>query len=64
MSQHNQAQQQRKPFLQMQPAKREADDYAQSYSAMLDVMRKLYDLYGDPAIGEIIKQAERAQRSR
>ncbi|MGY3278141.1 hypothetical protein [Bradyrhizobium sp. S3.7.6] len=64
MSQNNQAQQrqqdqQRRSVFAM-PGKRDEDEYSQSYVAMLNVMRRLYDLYGDPAIGEIITKAERA----
>lgn len=63
MSQHNQTQQrqqdQRKPVFTL-PGKREEDEYSQSYVAMLNVMRRVHDLYGDPAIGDIIKKAERA----
>jgi hypothetical protein len=58
----NNQQQQRKPMLQMPSIKRvsEEDEYAQSYVAMLNVLRRYFDLTGDPFIKPIIEKAERA----
>ena len=67
MNQHNhaqQAQQPRKPMLQMPGGRREADEYGQSYLAMLNVMRRIYDLWGDLEIKRIIDEAERALAQR
>ena len=36
------------------------DEFTQSYVAMLGVMRRVYDLGGDPGIKLIIDKAERA----
>jgi hypothetical protein len=51
----------RKPTVQM-PLKqvRDEDDFTQSFVAMLNVMRRIYELGGDPGIKTIIDKAERA----
>jgi hypothetical protein len=59
MSQHNHAQQQqqRKAFF----GKREdEDEYTQSFVAMLNVLRRYYDLTGDVFVKPILEKAERA----
>lgn len=52
-----------KPFVaQQQTTKqiRDGDEFGQSYVAMLNVMRRIYDLGGDPGIKAIIDKAELA----
>jgi hypothetical protein len=39
---------------------RDEGGFTQSFVAMLNVMRRLHDLYGDPDIQQIITKAERA----
>jgi hypothetical protein len=39
---------------------REEDAFTASYVEMLNVMRRIYDLGGDPGIRDIIAKAERA----
>jgi hypothetical protein len=57
----NQQTNNRKPTLQM-PLKqvRDEEDFTQSFVAMLNVMRRIYELGGDPGIKTIIDKAERA----
>jgi hypothetical protein len=47
--------------LRFRGKRRDEDNtLTQSYVEMLNVMRRMFDLWGDPAIGEIIVKAERA----
>jgi hypothetical protein len=38
----------------------EDNSFTQSYIEMLNVLRRLYELQGDPSINEIVVKAERA----
>jgi hypothetical protein len=52
----------RKPTLQMPSFKqmRDRDEFTEAFVEMLNVMRRIHDLGGDPGIKEIITKAERA----
>lgn len=46
--------------LRMPNRRDEQDELTQSFIAMLNVMRRCYELWGDPEIKRIIDKAERS----
>jgi hypothetical protein len=48
------------PPHQPQRQVREEDQFQHAFIAMLNVMRRIHDMTGDPSIKEIIDKAERA----